>query len=73
MTSTAKILANENIFCCPGQSEGRQAQKTEGGWKINDSVFCVQPIPCLFSIMCAIYSMFVLYCVLFVVLPSCAL
>ena len=62
MTSTAKILANENIFCCPGQSEGRQAQKTEGGWKINDSV-----------ILCAIYSMFVLYYVLFVVLPSCAL
>ena len=52
MTSTAKILANENIFCCPGQSEGRQAQKTEGGWKINDSVFCVQSIPCLFCIMC---------------------
>ena len=61
MTSTANILANENIFCCPGQSEGRQAQKTEGGWKINE----------LYS-LCNLFHVF--FCnVLFVVLPSCAL
>ena len=30
-TPTLGFCQSEKIFCCPGESEGRQVQQTEGG------------------------------------------